>query len=211
MTTSILHYIHDPLCGWCYAASPMVKAVANAGIPIVLHGGGLMATPTRLGAEKRAYIRRSDVHIAELTGVTFGAAYLDGLLADANTVFWSRPTIAAVLAAGHIEPSAELRMLRAIQHTHYVEGRRVVDLSVLTAVAGAIGLAENAFGLALETAAVDEHIAAARQLMQCAGLRGFPGFLLERGADLVRVEHEPFYGRPAEFVLAIETLAPVST
>lgn len=211
MTTSTLHYIHDPLCGWCYAASPMIEAVANAGIPIVLHGGGLMATPMHLAPDKRAYIRRSDAHIAELTGVTFGAAYLDGLLMDAGTVFWSRPTIAAVLAAGHIEPGAELRMLRAIQHAHYVEGRRVVDLSVLTAVAGAIGLAENAFGLALETAAVDEHIAAARQLMQRAGLRGFPGFLLERGADLVRVEHEPFYGRPAEFVLAIETLAPVST
>ena len=211
MTTPILHYIHDPLCGWCYAASPMVEAVANAGIPIALHGGGLMETPTRLAPDKRAYIRRSDAHIAELTGVTFGAAYLDGLLVDADSVFWSRPTIAAVLAAGTIERGAELRMLRAIQHAHYVEGRRVVDVAVLTAVAGTIGLAENAFSLALESVAVDEHIAAARRLMQRAGLRGFPGFPLERGADLVRVEHEPFYGRPAEFVRAIKALDWVST
>ncbi|OJY74062.1 MULTISPECIES: DsbA family protein [unclassified Rhizobium] len=211
MTTPILHYIHDPLCGWCYAASPMVEAVANAGIPIALHGGGLMETPTRLAPDKRAYIRRSDAHIAELTGVTFGAAYLDGLLVDADSVFWSRPTIAAVLAAGTIERGAELRMLRAIQHAHYVEGRRVVDVAVLTAVAGTIGLAENAFSLALESVAVDEHIAAARRLMQRAGLRGFPGFLLERGADLIRVEHEPFYGRPAEFVRAIKALDWVST
>ena len=208
MTTPILHYIHDPLCGWCYAASPMVEAVANAGIPIALHGGGLMETPTRLAPDKRAYIRRSDAHIAELTGVTFGAAYLDGLLVDADSVFWSRPTIAAVLAAGTIERGAELRMLRAIQHAHYVEGRRVVDVAVLTAVAGTIGLAENAFSLALESVAVDEHIAAARRLMQRAG---FPGFLLERGADLIRVEHEPFYGRPAEFVRAIKALDWVST
>ena len=26
MTTSILHYVYDPLCGWCYAAEPLVKA-----------------------------------------------------------------------------------------------------------------------------------------------------------------------------------------
>jgi len=102
-------------------------------------------------------------------------------------------------------------MLRAIQHAHYVEGHRVAEPSVLSAVAGAFGLAENAFSLTLETAAVDEHIAAARRLMQRAGLCGFPGFLLERGADLVRMEHEPFYGRPAEFVHAIKTLDPVAT
>lgn len=211
MTTSILHYVHDPLCGWCYAASPMVEAVANAGIPILLHGGGLLETPTRVAPGKRAYMRRSDARIAELTGVTFGSAYLDGLLMDADTVFWSRPTTAAVLAAGAIEQGAELRMLRAIQHAHYVEGRRVVEVSVLTAVAGSIGLAENEFSRALEVAVVDEHIAATRRLMQRAGLRGFPGFLLERGVDLVRVEHEPFYGHPADFLNAIRALDPIST
>jgi protein-disulfide isomerase-like protein with CxxC motif len=68
MATSILHCVHDPLCGWCYAASSMVEAVANAGIPIVLHGGGLWETPTGVAPDKRAYIQRSDARIAELTG-----------------------------------------------------------------------------------------------------------------------------------------------
>ena len=26
MADAVLHYIHDPLCGWCYAASPLVAA-----------------------------------------------------------------------------------------------------------------------------------------------------------------------------------------
>jgi putative protein-disulfide isomerase len=87
----------------------------------------------------------------------------------------------------------------------------VVEVSVLTAVAGSIGLAENEFTRALETAAVDDHIAATRRLMQHTGLRGFPGFLLERGVDLVRVEHEPFYGRPADTLNAIKALDPILT
>jgi putative protein-disulfide isomerase len=58
MTTSILHYVYDPLCGWCYAASPMVDAVTSAGVPIVLHGGGLLETPTHVEPGKRAYMRR---------------------------------------------------------------------------------------------------------------------------------------------------------
>jgi putative protein-disulfide isomerase len=87
----------------------------------------------------------------------------------------------------------------------------VVEVSVLTAVAGSIGLAENEFTRALETAAVDDHIAATRRLMQHTGLRGFPGFLLERGVDLVRVEHEPFYGHPADTLNAIKALDPILT
>jgi hypothetical protein len=100
MTAPTLHYIHDPLCGWCYAVTPMVEAVAQAGIGIVLHGGGLWATAASPAPERRAYIRQSDARIAALTSMAFGPAYLDGLLTDAATVFWSRPTVGAVLAAG---------------------------------------------------------------------------------------------------------------
>ena len=210
MTMSTLHYIHDPLCGWCYAASGMVEAVMSAGIPVVLHGGGLWSTPTHLSPDKRAYIRKSDARISELTGVAFGAAYLEGLLMDANAVFWSRPTIAAVLAAGMVRQGSELDMLRAVQHAHYVEGRLVVDVPVLAAAARSISLAENEFRDALERAGVDEHIAETRRVMRRAGIRGFPGFLMERGTDLLQVEHESFYGRPADFVKELKALDPTA-
>lgn len=210
MAMSILHYVHDRLCGWCYAASPMVEAVANTGIPVVLHGGGLWETSTGVAPDKGAYIQRSDARIAAWTGVTVGTFHLDGLLLDADGVFWSRAITAAVLAPGAIEQSAGLHMLRAIQHAHYVEGRRAVEIPVLTVLAGSIGLAAD-FRRTLETAAVDDHIAATRRWMQQAGLRGFPSFLLERGAGLVCIEHEPFYGRPACFPNAIVALDPAPT
>ena len=68
MPGPMLHYVHDPLCGWCYAAAPMVDAVRKAGIPLSLHGGGLWADPTGLSADKAAYIRKSDARIASLSG-----------------------------------------------------------------------------------------------------------------------------------------------
>ena len=210
MTVPTLHYVHDPLCGWCYAAAPMVEAVANAGIPIVLHGGGLWQPATGLDPEKRAYIRQSDARVAAASGVAFCGAYLDGLLMDTDTVFWSPPTIAAVLAAGAIEPGAELRMMHAVQRAHYVAGRRVVDPSVLAEVAGSIALNVDAFRQAIKAVAVDVHIAATRRRMQETGLRGFPGFLLEHGAELTHVQHESFYGRPDSFLHAIEVLATAS-
>ena len=36
-----LHYVYDPLCCWCYAAEPLIRAAADAGVPIVVRGGGL--------------------------------------------------------------------------------------------------------------------------------------------------------------------------
>ena len=211
MTGPTLHYIHDPLCGWCYAVTPMIEAVAQAGFDIVLHGGGLWDLATALAPEKRAYIRQNDARIAALTGLAFGPAYLDGLLIDATTVLWSLPTIAAVLAAGMVEQGADLRMMHAIQHAHYVDGRRVVETPVLAEVAGLVGLAEDAFLHALQRAPVDEHVARTRRWMQQLGLRGFPSFVLEHGGTLARVQHEPFYGRPDAFLHALNVIAAAPT
>ena len=201
--SSLLHYIHDPLCGWCYAATPLVEAVRDAGIPITLHGGGLWEPATRLGPQKSSYIRESDARIAALTGMTFGTPYLSGLLADAATLFWSRPTIAAILAAETIRTDAALPMLRAIQHAHYVDGRRVVEPAVLADVGEGIGLERAQFLEVLNVVPVDTHIADTRERVRQHGLRGFPGFVLERDADFVRVPHEPFYGQPQAFRRAV--------
>ncbi len=209
MTTPTLHYVYDPLCGWCYAVTPMIEAVAQTGIEIVLHGGGLWEPATSPMPEKRAYIRQNDTRIAALTGMAFGPAYLDGLLTDATTVFWSSPTIAAVLAAGTMETGADLRMMHAIQYAHYVDGRRVVETPVLTEVAESVGLAKDAFLHALQSAPADEHIARTRRWMQQLGLAGFPSFVLEHDGELVRVQHEPFYGRPDAFLHTVNAIAAV--
>ena len=203
MPDPVLHYVYDPLCGWCYAATPMVDAVAAAGIPLSLHGGGLWDAPTKLARDKLAYIRQSDARIGALTGQRFGDAYLDGLLGDSATVFWSQPTIAAVLAAGEVEPGAERRMLHAIQQAHYVAGLRVAEPDVLTAVAVGIGLDREAFAAAFAPDAAAAHIEHTRGFMAQSNLRGFPGFVLENGPELVRAPHEDFYGRPDAFVEAL--------
>ncbi len=211
MTDPTLHYIHDPLCGWCYAVTPMIEAVAQARIEIAMHGGGLWEPATGLAPERRDYVRQNDARIAALTGMAFGPAYLDGLLTDATTVFWSRPTIAAVLAAGTMEGGAELRMLHAIQCAHYVAGQRVVETPVLAGVARSIGLAADAFLHAFQDAPVGEHVARTRRWMQQLGLQGFPSFVLECTGQLVRVQHEPFYGRPDAFLHAVNAIAATPT
>ncbi len=67
-----LHYIYDPLCGWCYGAKPLVQAASQV-LPVSLHGGGMMAGNNRqfVSPNLRDYVMPHDRRIAEYTGQPF--------------------------------------------------------------------------------------------------------------------------------------------
>ena len=139
---TVLHYIHDPLCGWCYGAAPLVAA-ARAVLPVQAHGGGMMAgrNRRRVDAQLRDYVMPHDHRIAQMTGQAFGEHYFNGLLKDTDAVFDSAPPIAAVLAVQSIQgEAAGLDMLAAIQRAHYQQGRRISEVSTLTELAQTLGI-----------------------------------------------------------------------
>ena len=100
MNTATLHYIYDPLCGWCYGAAPLVKAAREV-VNLRAHGGGMMAGARRqpVTLQLRDFVKPHDLHIAQLSGQPFGEGYRDGLLRDTDAVFDSEPPTAAMLAA----------------------------------------------------------------------------------------------------------------
>lgn len=200
MSEAVLHYIYDPMCGWCYAAEPLVEAARQTGIEIILAGGNLFPVPSVVEPAKRQAIRLADSRIEQLTGQPFGDSYLNGLLNDPTSTWWSRPTIAAVLAAKQIDPRSGFRMLKAIQKAHYVDGRRVSEAETLADIAQELDFDRQTFSDTLTAAPVDEHIQATRALMARHDLHGFPSFLLEHRGTFHRVPHEQVYGKPASFV-----------
>jgi putative protein-disulfide isomerase len=78
-----LHYLYDPLCGWCYAAAPLLDAVTRRlpELPVRLHGGGLFSGQS-ITPGLATHIREHDARIARLSGQPFGEPYLQGLLND---------------------------------------------------------------------------------------------------------------------------------
>jgi putative protein-disulfide isomerase len=198
--SAVLHYIYDPLCGWCYGAEPLAWAATTVrDLVIELHAGELWPQPTVLPAHTRDYIRQADMRIAQMSGQKFGAAYHDGLFLDPTMVLYSRPTIAAVLAAESLDPGKALSMLKAIQHAHYEQGRRVVEEDTLGDIAVESGFERGAFLAALRAAPVDAHIAESRRLMAQVGAQGFPTFVLQIGDDRYPVPHSRFASSPARF------------
>lgn len=215
MSVATLHYIHDPLCGWCYATQPLVSAAqAQLGgrLALRLHGGGLFGEPRRVDVGLAQHIMHSDERIAQLSGQPFGEAYTQGLRADDGTVLYSLPPIAAVLAAESLDAAKAYPMLVAIQNAHYQRGLRVVEPQVLTALAEGTGLNGTHFAQALVRAdghALFDHVQASRRLLDVAGGHGFPTLLLEIDGRRTLLQHHTYYGRPAAFVQMLATRLPV--
>lgn len=201
-----LHYVYDPLCGWCYAAAPLVQAAeALPGLALALHGGGMLAGTGRrtVTPQWRDYVIPHDRRIAALSGQPFGAAYFDGLLRDNRVVLDSVPPTTAVLAAQALAGRGP-EMLRRLQRGHYAEGLRITDAPVLGRLAQEIGLDAGAFAEAFaqsEGAPTQRHIDDSRQWLERAGGQGFPTFALERPgtAALEPLNIGPWLGRAGDW------------
>lgn len=198
MIQTTLHYVYDPLCGWCYGASPLLKAAATLpNLRLQLHGGGLWLAERRrpMGRALRDYVRPHDERIAALTGQPFGARYFDELLLDAQGVLDSEPPLRAILAVtalgGH-----PLTMLQRIQECHYRDGVRVGEFALLAGLAAEQGIEHESFRAAFDAAPLAEHLRDSQWWLRRIGGQGYPTLALQRGERLERVDISAMLGRP---------------
>jgi len=204
-----LHYIYDPLCGWCYGAKPLIQA-ARTVLPVIAHGGGMMtgANRQKVSVQLRNYVMPHDRRIAEYTGQPFGEAYFEGLLRDEEAVFDSAPPTAAVLAAEQLEGRG-LALLERLQTAHYVEGRRIADETVLLELANSIGFEAEAFRRSFIEVDVQAHFIASRALLAKVGGQGFPTLALERDGRLTLIDIGPWLGKPEAFAQWLKQAMPL--
>ncbi|SDZ53630.1 putative protein-disulfide isomerase [Variovorax sp. YR266] len=201
-----LHYIFDPLCGWCYAAAPLVDAARSVpGLKVEFHGGGMMTGANRrsITPQWREYVMPHDRRIAELTGQPFGEGYFEGLLRDTGATMDSEPPTTAILAAESLRAGGGLDMIHRLQRAHYVEGQRIADEQVLKAIAAELGFNAEAFASAFERLSGEStarHFAESRQFLQRAGGQGFPTFVLTRpDGSASRIDIGPWLGRAEDW------------
>ncbi|MEX0624517.1 DsbA family protein [Saccharospirillum sp.] len=191
----VIHYLYDPLCGWCYAAEALAEAVSGQ-FEVRLHAGGLFDR-TRLSDAKRAHIRIADARIGEMTGQEFSEAYLNGLLNDPETIYDSAMPIRGVLAAEAVKPGSGLPMLKALQRAHYRNGMRIVEMPTIIKVAESIGLDTAQFTVAFEETnggLLARHLESSHRLMSEVGARGYPTFVAQVGERFEVLPHDRFYG-----------------
>lgn len=105
---------------------------------------------------------------------------------------------AAVMAVAALQPELSLRMLEAIQHSHYVRAADISDTATLNGLAQSLGISLDAFEQALSRAvqSLPGQAEEAHSLMHAVGGNGFPTLVLERDGKHLRLDHGSVYGQP---------------
>ena len=193
-----LHYVYDPLCGWCYGAAPLLQAAATIdGLKIELHAGGLWMGSRRqpMGEALRDYVRPHDQRIEALTGQHFGERYFNELLLREGCLLDSEPPIRAVLAVTALGGDG-LVMLHRIQQSHYRDGIWIGEPAFLATLAAEQGIAAEAFQQSYMQAPLLQHLADSQGWMKRLGGQGYPTLGIERGGKLERIEVNQYLGEP---------------
>lgn len=188
MTNATVTYLFDPLCGWCYGATPMLDRLAASGIALDLlptglfSGAGAGARPLDAGFAAHAW--DNDQRIERLSGQRFTQAYLDKVLNVRGTLLDSSAATLAISAAGLEDPLRRLSALKAIQHARYVDGRDIVTVDGVADVLTDAGMADAAEMLKAPTeallAAHRELVGRGRALFQRLHANGVPSLAVIR-------------------------------
>ena len=186
-------YLFDPLCGWCYGASPVVQQLGQqASIQLELAPSGLFAGGGRtMDAAFEDFAWSNDQRIAKLTGQRFTEDYRRQVLGHLGSRFDSTTATLALTAVSLSEPQRELEALRALQEARYVQGLDTCDMSVVEKLLRDLGLAAAADRLdasdAELLAANAARIQKARGLMQTFGAQGVPALVVsdDKGSRLL--------------------------
>ncbi|MGL4270350.1 MAG: DsbA family protein [Plesiomonas sp.] len=207
-TQAVLHYIYDPLCGWCYGAAPLIDVLHRMPeLDICLHAGGLWVEDHRpsMGESLRDYVQPHDLRIAELTGQPFGEAYFNQLLLDSHKTLDSTPPIRAILAVQHLQGD-DVQMLFRIQQSHYRDGLWVGDEARLARLAAEQGIAESDFLHAYQQLSWREHMAESHAWLARLHTQGYPTVALQLADQLVVLPVSRYFGDPLGWQQEVQRL-----
>jgi putative protein-disulfide isomerase len=206
-----LHYLFDPLCGWCYGATPALSVLSESSqITIAMQPTGLFSGPgaRSMTSEFAAYAWSNDQRIERLTGQRFTPRYLEQVLGDRQRLFDSGPATLALAAVSLTTPTRELDALKAIQHARYIDAKDVTSTTVLATLLETLGLQEAASKLLSFDAdlldANSARIGNARALLVEFGARGVPTLIAESGARRWQVDASAAYADPRALISQLE-------
>ena len=183
----------DPLCGWCYAAAPEVKKLAETAAIELIPTGLFSQAGRTVTPEFARHAWSNDQRIAQLTGQVFSDSYRDNLLQE-GMPFNSFPIVLALTWVQQQAPEQELNAYHAIQTARYVNGRDNTQLPVLANILANLPLAlsEAEILQALQDEALvqqtEQRLAAGQAEARQFAVQGVPSVFAETGQGWQQVK-----------------------
>lgn len=192
MKSSLLYYIHDPMCSWCWGFQKTWIALQQSlpkAIQIRYVLGGLAADSDEpMSDEMRHYIQSQWRKIQQrIPGVEF------------NQDFWhlcqprrsTYPACRAVIAAKHQNPALEVPMIQAIQQAYYLQAKNPSEDTTLVDLAKTLNLNIEQFSQDLNASQTQQQLEDDRQLAIDLGVNSFPSLVFEReqGRKIIAIDY----------------------
>lgn len=169
-------YVYDPLCGWCYGFSPVMKKFykkfRNKLDFEVISGG--MVVGERIGpiGKVAPYIKDAYKVVEERTGVTFGRQFLKAL-DEGSMIFSSIPPSRALTAFKVFRPNDAILMAHELQKSIYYDGKAPGDGKIYSELAKKFELPVESYEEALWS---DNIASKTEQEFVTSGKLGVSGF-----------------------------------
>lgn len=206
-------YLFDPLCGWCYGASPTIAQLAQQpGIQLAMLPTGLFAGGGRtMDAAFADYAWANDQRIAQRTGQRFTEAYRQNVLGQRGGRFDSAAATLALTAVALSAPQREVEALQLLQAARYVQGLDICDSEVVATLLCNHGLKEAADQFQSHDAAVAaanaERVQQAQRWMHTLGAQGVPALVVGEGASPRLLAGHLLYGELEALLREIAAVA----
>ncbi|TCS48362.1 putative protein-disulfide isomerase [Primorskyibacter sedentarius] len=207
--TVLLHYLFDPLCGWCYGASETIGALAkHPDIELKPQATGLFAgSGARPMKSFAAQAWANDQRIAALSGRQFSDAYRDKVLGARDALLDSTVATLAAAAVADTAPKRVIEVLSAIQAARYVYGKDVTSAAVVASLLENLGLVDASARVLSPDAALAEQLrdrtTKARNLMETYNMQGVPSLIAEVDGTSRGLDASTLYSGPDTVLAAL--------
>ena len=180
-----LHYLHDPMCSWCWGFKPtwnIVTKQLKGKIQIISLLGGLAPDSDEdMPLQTRDYVQSNWRRIEDtIPGTKF------------NYDFWTKckprrstyPACRAVISARIQNPDCETSMISAIQKCYYLDSQNPSDEDVLVRLARELGLDAEKFRFDLRSEKVSKTLLTEISLAKSLEMQRMPSLSLQTGREL---------------------------
>jgi putative protein-disulfide isomerase len=185
--TEELIYGFDPLCGWCFAFGPTMRALteANPDLPVRLRYGGLVVGErVQPIAVMRDYLIQGLEQVRRTAGVAAGPDFYNGLLAQGTYISNSEPPCRAIYTMEQLAPAQAYAFAATLPDAFYVHGLPLDDEQVLGELVTPHGVDAEQFLAFWRSEVARDGTAAAFAQARSEGFNTYPTLLYRRGAQL---------------------------
>jgi len=194
-SATVLFYVHDPMCSWCWAYRPVLLKLRE-NLPAEVRwqnvlGGLAPDSDQPMPESTRQMVQAHWRQIQTSVGTEFNFDFWTSCQPRRDTYKACRAVIAASMQA------AEEEMIEAIQKAYYLRAMNPSEPATLAGLAGELGLDRSAFERDLGSDATGLELQRQLALRRKIGVRSFPSLVLRHQGAITAIGHDYHDYRPS--------------